>query len=196
MAWKIMLGVLAILLLRCVQSAPQSDAWRPAGSGQAQPETGESATATPAWLFTLPPTRIPGSPIFTPTPDPPRLMATLRSEQEEYILQPGDTLGKVANQFKVSIELLVEANQIANPNLVPAGLRVIIPAPSPQPPGPSFKIIPDSELVYSPATIPFDIFAFVRQQGGYLFTYRETLEEQPYTGAEVVLRVGREYSVN
>ncbi len=195
-AWKIILGAVGILLLRCVQPAPQSDVWRPAGSGQAQPENSAIVTPTRALPFSLPPTRVPGAPILTPTPDAPRPLPTLRSEQEEYVLQAGDTLGKVANLFNVGIELLVEANQIANPNLVPAGMRIIIPAPSPQPPGPSFKIIPDSELVYSPAAVPFDIFAFVRQQGGYLFTYRERLDDQPYNGAEVVLRVAREYSVN
>ncbi len=132
------------------------------------------SSPTSSFSFTLPPTRVPGAPIFTPTPDPPRVLPTLRSEQEEYILQPGDTIGKVAQMFNVDIQTLVEANQIANPNLVPAGLKVIIPAPSPQPAGTSFKVIPDSELVFSPAAIPFDVFAFVRQQGGYLFSYRET----------------------
>lgn len=196
--WMILGGILAILWIRCVQPAPQSDFWRPVESSNRDAQTTlvPGGSSAPVLSFTLPPTREPGDPILTPTPDPPRVLPTLRSAQEEYILQPGDTLGKVAQLFNVDIQTLIEANQIANPNLVPAGLKVIIPAPSPQAPGTSFKIIPDSELVNGPMTIPFDVFAFVRQQGGYLFTYRETLDDEPYNGAEVVLRVAREYSVN
>ncbi len=196
--WQILMVIISIFLLRCVQPAPQSEFWKPIEDNNAPISSKDAlkGSPTPSLSFTLPPTRIPGAPIFTPTPDPPRVLPTLRSEQEEYVLQPGDTLGKVAQMFNVDIQTLVEANQIVNPNLVPAGLRVIIPAPSPQPPGPPFKIIPDSELVFSPAAIPFDVFAFVRQKGGYLFAYRETLDDQPYTGSEVVIRVAREYSVN
>lgn len=191
-----LLGILTLTLVGCIQPAPQTDLWRP-GSGVMR-EDGILPTQTkfpPIGQF-MPPTRLPGAPILTPTPDPPRMLPTLRTQDEQYIIQAGDTLGEVAKEYKVSLEFLIEANQIVNPNIVNIGQVVHIPAPSPQPTGPGFKIIPDSELVYSPVTIAFDIFAFVKEQGGYLFNYREDMDNTTYTGVEVVLKVAREYSVN
>ncbi|MHB0924561.1 MAG: LysM peptidoglycan-binding domain-containing protein [Bellilinea sp.] len=193
-AVKLLFGLVAILLVRCVQPAPQSELWRVGSSNRSQEASSVAATPLPATF--LPPTRSPGEMIQTPTPDAARLLPTPRLQEEQYILQPGDTLGKVANRFQVSLDQLIQANEIANPDLVSVGQVVMIPVPSPQPPGPSFKIIPDSELVYSPASITLDVFMFVKSAGGYLSTYREVIDEQTYTGAEIVLKVARDYSVN
>lgn len=38
-----------------------------------------------------------------------------------YKIQPGDTLGAVANKFHVSLEQLIRWNNIQNPNLVTVG---------------------------------------------------------------------------
>ncbi len=191
------LMVVVMLITGCVQPAPQSDLWRPAAGARNGGQTPQATptSSLPLSLY-LPATREPGTPILTPTPDPPRLLPTMRVEDEQYIIQAGDTLGKVAQEYKVSLEFLIEANQIANPNIVDIGQVILIPAPTPQPTGPSFKIIPDSELVFSPPSIPFDLFSFIKQQGGYLFEYREDMDNTTYSGAEIVLKVAREYSIN
>lgn len=62
--------------------------------------------------------------------------------------------------------------------------------------GPSFKIIPDSELVYGPYSANFDIEAFVNEQGGHLASYTEVVDEKTITGAEILKRVADDYSVN
>lgn len=186
---------LAVLLTAagCVQPAPQSDYWRPATGATVIP--GES-NLLPGVEATFPPTRVPGSPILTPTADAPHPIPTVRSEEEEYLIQSGDTLGKVAAAYGVSLDEIIAANEITNPNIVEVGQSILIPAPEPQESGSDFKIIPDSEVVYNPTTIVFDVFSFIKDSGGYLVGYREQVDNSLYTGAEIVLRVAREYSVN
>jgi LasA protease len=186
-----------LLLAGCVQPAPQSTIWLPSGGTQTTAQSAQSNPQPNKISVQLPSTRVPGSPILTPTPDAPRPIPTLNTQQQEYVIQAGDTLGKVANAYNVSLQSLIEANDISDPNIVSIGQQIIIPVSTPQPQGTSFKIIPDSELVYNPTTILFDVFSFIKQQGGYLFGYREQLDDgSSYTGAEIILKVSREFSVN
>ncbi|TDA63265.1 MAG: LysM peptidoglycan-binding domain-containing protein [Chloroflexi bacterium] len=185
----------ALTLTRCVLPAPQDELWR-AGNSNNLSSQPPIAAATPLPATFLPPTREPGTPIQSPTPDAQRFLPTLRVNEEQYVLQPGDTLGKIAQNFQVSLEQLISANQIGNPDMVDVGQVLVIPAPSPQAPGSAFKIIPDSELVYGPASITLDVFQYVKSAAGYLANYRETLDDGMYTGAEIILKVAREYSVN
>jgi hypothetical protein len=61
----------------------------------------------------------------------------------------------------------------------------------------SSKLLPDSEVTFSPSTVDFDIQAFVDQAGGYLSTYTEYLASTGWTsGADIIGRVALEYSVN
>lgn len=196
-AWKIMMAVAALALVRCVQPAPQSDYWRPGGSDRtATPAISGPSLLASGTLPALPATRVPGEAVRTPTPDAPRVLPTLRVQQEDYIIQAGDTLGKISTRFNIPLELLADANGISDPNLVSVGQSLVIPAPSPQAPGPAYKIIPDSELVYGPMSATLDVFSFVQQQAGFLSLYQDVISEETYSGAEVVARVAAEYSVN
>jgi LysM repeat protein len=56
-----------------------------------------------------------------------------------YTVQPGDTLGRIATRFGVSVQAIMSANGLTNPNLIFVGQRLTIPtgssAPAPtQPP--------------------------------------------------------------
>jgi hypothetical protein len=44
-----------------------------------------------------------------------------------YTAQPGDNLTRLARRFGTSVESLVSANQITNPNILPVGTRLIVP---------------------------------------------------------------------
>ncbi len=44
-----------------------------------------------------------------------------------YVVQPGDTLNSIAARFNVSINDLINANNIANPNVLNAGQQLVIP---------------------------------------------------------------------
>lgn len=55
-----------------------------------------------------------------PTPEPP-----------VYVVQPGDTLYKIAQRFDTTVEAIVAANNIANPGLINIGQKLIIPTNQP-----------------------------------------------------------------
>ncbi len=132
----------------------------------------------------------------TPTPDAPRRLPTPRREANQYVVQPGDVLGDIARRYGVSLEALKQANSIHDENRISAGQTLLIPPPEAGPPGPAFKIIPDSELVYGPASALFDLEAFIQEQGGYLASYTQQMDGESLSGAEILARVARNYSVN
>jgi LasA protease len=133
---------------------------------------------------------------FSPTPDAPHVLPTLRTEVETYTIQGGDTLAKIAQRYQVSLQALLAVNPSANPDLVYAGTVLTIPTPSPDSDSSSFKIIPDSELVYGPRAADFDTAGFIKQRGGLLASYRETVDDVDTSGPQIVDRIAHEYSVN
>ena len=165
-------------------------------SSESAPTAALVLQATSAWG--LPTRRPPGAPLYTSTPDNPHPLPPLRKEAEQYMVQAGDTLGRIAERYGVSIEQIAQSNQISDPNVLAVGQVLLIPVPTPGGSGPAFKIIPDSELVYGPASIGFDLEKFIQQQGGYLAYYREQLPEstQALSGAQIVQSVAQDYSVN
>lgn len=145
---------------------------------------------------TLPATRDPSLPINTPTPDVARTLPTVRGGTIEYIVRPNDYLNAIAEQFGVTLEELIAANNLADPNQLEVGQILLIPPQTPVDPGPDFKIIPDSELVNGPAALSFDVAAFVEAHPGYLKQFREEVDQVFMSGAQIVQRVATEYSVN
>lgn len=139
---------------------------------------------------------MPGTPVVSPTPNPPLNLPSPRTETEAYIIQPNDTLGNIARRFGVELGSLIEANGITNPDHVEVGQTLVIPPAKSLNFGPDFKIIPDSELVLSPGNMDFNISAFINQYNGYLKSYREEQDGRRYTGAQIVDRVALENSVN
>jgi LasA protease len=175
-----------LLILSCTRSAGISQSWRVTSvSNQAQANTPTTS-----------PRRAPGDPIHTPTPDAPRILPTLPTDPQKYTVRPSDTLGEIAQRYGVSLESIVIENKIDNPDRLEVGQVLNIPAPNPLPPGPDFKVIPDSELVYGPASATFDLPGFIKQQKGYLSRYHEVQDNRTYDGAGIIERVAKEYSVN
>ena len=94
-----------------------------------------SATPTPATAITP----IPDDPniafdqvIATPTPEPtptatPIPRPTPTPTATVYVVQPGDTLSGIAARFNVTIDDLVEANRIVNPDALQVGQEITIP---------------------------------------------------------------------
>lgn len=46
---------------------------------------------------------------------------------QKYVVQPGDTLSGIADQFGITIQQLIDANQLQNPDLLLPGQELIIP---------------------------------------------------------------------
>ncbi len=155
---------------------------------------GPTPTRAPLTVVIQP--RDPGAPLVTPTADRPHNLPTQRASAQQYTVQAGDSLGSVAQAFGISVEALEQANSLTNTSVLSIGQSLDVPPPSAGAAGSSFKIIPDSELVYGPASAQFDIAAFIESRHGYLAGYTEDVNEQPMTGAQIVQRVAQDYSVN
>jgi murein DD-endopeptidase MepM/ murein hydrolase activator NlpD len=134
--------------------------------------------------------------IVSPTPDVPKELPAIRNEDDQYIVQAGDSLGTIAARYGITVEMLIETNQISNPDLLEPGQLLVIPAPIPGETGAGFKIIPDSELVYGPYSQSFDIKEFASRYDSYLSRYSEEVEGQTFSGPAIVQLVAQDYSVN
>jgi LysM repeat protein len=49
--------------------------------------------------------------------------------EQEYRVQPGDTLGAIAVRFEIDLEVLMEANGITDPDRLEVGQMLVIPTP-------------------------------------------------------------------
>jgi LysM repeat protein len=134
--------------------------------------------------------------VSSPTPDEARILPTPRQDATQYTVQPGDSLGGIAELYGISIQTLQQANNISDPNLLEVGMVLNVPAPDPGASGGGFKIIPDSEMVYGPSTVYFGIQSFIDSQNGYLETYTQDVNGITLDGYEIVYIVARNYSVN
>ncbi len=194
----ILTGLAVLACFHLPASAPATPTLVPPWTWQG-PTPSPTATITPTLsplLRLFPPTRRPDEPALTPTPDAIRPAPTLRTEAAVYVVRPGDSLNGIAQRFMVGAQAIQQANNLRNPNVLYIGQMLLIPPPVPQPPGPSFKIIPDSELVNGPSGALIDVAAFVHQQGGYLGRYREDVEGTTLPGPQILRLVSQRYSVN
>jgi len=200
----IILILCAVLLLSgCYKPGPGAKTWQVSGldggsgGGGVEVYTGTESPSDPespeeVRLHT--PTQNPLIP--TPTPNPPITLPTPRDDTLEYTVQAGDTLGKIAKRFQVTVNRIIIMNEIYNADQIEVGQVLLIPPPSFDDVTSDFKIIPDSELVNSPSNASFDVGAFVRSKGGYLVSYSEEVDGVETSGIEIVKRVALEYSIN
>jgi murein DD-endopeptidase MepM/ murein hydrolase activator NlpD len=144
----------------------------------------------------LPTPRPVDMPYYSPTPDIPRIMPTPRQDADQYIVQSGDTLGTIAETYGVGLESLMEANNLSDANVLEVGQTLLIPVPEPGAVGSDFKIIPDSELVYGPASAKFDVDAFLQEHGGFLAYYTQDVNGEILNAAQIITMVAQNYSVN
>jgi len=201
------LSLLLVMLLACntLSTFGQPRALPPAGSPtlalSAIPDlvedlpkargTVQHTTSTPPFVSTatslpsLPPTST-ATPVPTPLPG-------------AYISQSGDTLAALALRFNTGADAILRLNPgLPLTQTIMPGLNIALPLESMVPKGLATRLIPDSELVYSPAAMNFDVQAFVLAQPGFLATYTEVLTytESPRAGWEIVSLYAHRYSIN
>ena len=113
-----------------------------------------------------------------------------------YYTQSGDTLEALATRFSVLTSEITSPDSILEDTMIDPGQLLVIPRRLSNT-TPSYRLLPDSEVVFSPTALNFDVDAFVNEAGGYLSTYREYLGSTGWTsGAEIVKRVALENSIN
>jgi murein DD-endopeptidase MepM/ murein hydrolase activator NlpD len=113
-----------------------------------------------------------------------------------YYTIAGDSLPVVSLRFGVDMHSITSPELLNRSGLLPPDQLLIIPNRL-DVTSSTKKLLPDSEVTYSPSTIDFDIHGFVDAAGGYLSTYEEYLAATGWTrGPDVIERVSLEYSVN
>ena len=119
-----------------------------------------------------------------------------------YTVQSGDTIQAVASRFCVEAEKIKSPYPIAVDGLLAPGQLLLIPTSGePAQPGQVLVnvsgLMPDSEIVYSPSAVDFDINQYLADTGGYLSTYREYLGSTGWTSAaDIISRIALENSIN
>ena len=184
-----------------------------AGCGAASAvEAGHAATPPPESLPTAifvseatPAVELVEATVLTPTPQPsptptplvePLPIPTLAGPPFTYhTIGEGETLGYIALRYDTSIDDLVEMNQLADPaTIIQSGQTLRVPLETDNM-APSQRLMPDSEVVYSPAYVDFDIAGFIAARGGYLATYSQYVDNRELTGPEIVALVAEQFSV-
>lgn len=113
-----------------------------------------------------------------------------------YYTQSGDTLEVVASHFNISTTQITSSDPIPTQGLIPYNQPLYLPAHLSKLVQPDF-ILPDSEVVYSPSAVDFNIAQFLRISGGALATYREYLASTGWTSAaDIIQRIALENSIN
>jgi len=153
-------------------------------------------TATPPSSVVSPPSSpTPPSSVVGPpsSPTPTALLTPLATLL--YLTQSGDTLPALAARFGVNpADLRAPSGLQGSTTLVEGQLLVIPHALSEV--GPGYKIIPDSELVFSGGGAGFDPQNFAGQQKGYLATYSGFADALTRSGGDIVLLTAQHHSVN
>lgn len=133
----------------------------------------------------------------TPTPDPIDPGET-GSDGATYLIHSvgvGETLGYIAQRYGSTPEELIALNGLDAGDFLSVGQEIRVPGGATLV-SPSFKIIPDSELVYGPAAQGFDVAAFVSYFDGYLGRHQEDVEGAVLSGPQIVQLVADRFSVN
>lgn len=116
-----------------------------------------------------------------------------------YYSQNGEWLPAVANRFGVSVSEITSPKILPENGFLHTGTLLIIPERRALDAQytPALQILPDSEVIYSPSAVDFDIAGYIRDAGGYLSTYREYLGSTGWmSGAAEVERIAYENSIN
>jgi murein DD-endopeptidase MepM/ murein hydrolase activator NlpD len=107
----------------------------------------------------------------------------------------GQTLSYIALLYNTTVEELVTMNDLVGSSaLIQTGQLLRIPLHIDNI-APATPLLPDSEVVYSPAYVGFDVAEYVNRQGGYLATYYENVDGEELTGPQIVERVAEQFSV-
>jgi hypothetical protein len=169
--------------------------------------SGIDGTPTPNWAATLeaaiPSTEVPVSednPVVVIQPElevpPPPSPTPIQTGPILYYTQAGDTRNAIAVRFGVNVDEITSPEPIPafgfiNPNqllIIPNRLSNTTVAT---------HVLPDSEFVYSLATLDFDIRAYVHNAGGYLDGYHEYLGSNGETyGGDIIRIIATDNSIN
>lgn len=111
-----------------------------------------------------------------------------------HIVQAGESLSYIAYNTGCTVEDIIQVNDLNDPNSIEVGQRLVIPSLTLRT-GPDELLLFDSEFVYGPAYLDFDVEAFCAARSGYLNSYQEEVDGQVLSGPAIVEMIARRYSV-
>ena len=153
----------------------------------ALPETGFPVTPEPQST---------NEPLQAPTPTLTPTEPIVNTTPIIYYTQAGDTLPLVATRFGVQPEEIESPEEIPETALFNPGQVLVIPNRLANTTS-SQHFMPDSEVVYSPSALDFNVNDFALGAGGYLSEYSQYLATTGVTtGPDVVQRIATENSIN
>lgn len=118
-----------------------------------------------------------------------------QNQDIEYTTQMGDHLPVLLKRFNVTSNEIKSQNTLPQEGLIEPGEILIIPNRFTGT-SPSAKLLPDSEIVFSPSAIDFDILQYLEDSGGFLSDYWEARGDSFISGAQIIQIAAVEYSIN
>jgi LasA protease len=188
-------GGLLILLTGCQSSTPAS---APASNSDLTPTPTAQVVAVSTTTPTPTPTPInTRAPRITPTPSviPMPIPTPAHGPFVYHTVTSGQTLGYIALLYDTPLEELVEMNDLDGPAaIIQVDQQLRVPVQTDEI-APGKSLLPDSEVVFGPAYVEFDIAEFIDEKAGYLANYEEYVDNELMSGAEIVERVAVQFSV-
>jgi len=147
-------------------------------------------TTTPTLIPTITPTFV--DPVVTSTSSN---FNSTNIPKLIYYSQPGDSLPVVASHFGVNRADIYSENILPDTGLIDPNTLLSIPDVLNIEMTPPIQIMPDSEIIFSPSAIDFDVYSYVAAAGGFLNNYSEWVTKTT-TGVEVINRQALDNSIN
>ena len=168
---------------------------------QPRPRPSQPATASPAPGT---PSAVPVTPtvllLATQTPGvSPATVTSTPPPGANYQAQSGDTLTALALRFRAEAATLVQANPgLPQTQTIAPGAWLNLPTDGIPADAFATRLLPDSQVIFTPAALGFDVQAFVQSQPGFLASYTEVLTDTqpPQAGWQIVADYARRYSIN
>ncbi|NOH02283.1 MAG: LysM peptidoglycan-binding domain-containing protein [Chloroflexi bacterium] len=139
----------------------------------------------------------PPPPATDVTIEPTLDIPTLDSAPFLYYAQSGDMLSAIAKRFGVDEAEIVSDADLTRTTLIDPGILLVIPNRINEPTTPNIQLVPDSEIVFSATALDFDTEAYVKEQNGYLSSFRDYLGSTGWiAGYDAIDRLAIENSIN
>jgi len=113
----------------------------------------------------------------------------------EYYTRSGDTLPVICSHFEVEPHQIISDDVLEKEKILDPGIRLLIRDLLDETSRPEI-LFPDSEFVFSPSAIGFDIQAFAEEQGGYMAVNKELMTRGTTPVSEILMELALGHSIN
>jgi LysM repeat protein len=121
----------ALLLGACTRdnaatATPSARAATPSASRSATPSASRAPSAS-ASTSSAPASSAPPAPPASSAPPATAAPSSPAASGQKYVVEPGDTLSAIAEKFGVTMQQIIDANRLQNPDVLLVGQELIIP---------------------------------------------------------------------